>query len=151
MDLEEIFRAHQREVFVYLLRVVGDQHRAEDLAQETFVRAMESLVRYRGDASLRTWLFAIARTTMADYFRKSRRESFEEPPEPEVAHDTQKRLEIEDALRELPPALREAIVLCDVLGFEPTEAAAVADVTANAFRVRLHRARARSREVYARG
>jgi len=39
MELEELFRAHQKEVYVYLLRVVGDEHLAEDLAQETFLRA----------------------------------------------------------------------------------------------------------------
>lgn len=50
MELEDVFRAHQQAVFAYFLRVVGNWQDAEELTQETFVRACGAAVRFRGDA-----------------------------------------------------------------------------------------------------
>lgn len=149
MDLESIFRVHQQEIYVYFYRTIGDVSRAEDLAQETFVRAFEGLVRFRGDASFRTWLFGIARNVLAESRRTRRGAALDPMHEEQWDPDPGQKVIVEEALASLPLASREAIVLCDVLGFEPSEAAAIAGTTANAFRVRLHRARARFKEVYA--
>lgn len=151
VDLEEIFRASEGHVFVYFLRVVGDRDLAADLAQDTLVRALENIGRFRGESSFRTWLMAIARARLADHFRRKRPEALEEPPEQTVHDRHDLRLGVEETLRELPTTYREALVLCDVLGFEPTEAAAVTGLTDNAFRVRLHRARKRFRELHGDG
>lgn len=150
MELEDIFRAHQREIFMYLLRTVGDRQLAEDLAQDTFLRACGSAVLFRGEASPRTWLFSIARRALADHYRRRAPEVLLESTT-DVAvptHDSTEQIAVEQVLAALPLAHREAIVLCDILGFSPTEAAGLTGLTANAFRVRLHRARAQFREVY---
>lgn len=131
---------------MYFLRSLGEKETAEDLAQDTLVSAWEALVRFRGDASFRTWLFAIARRKLAEHLRRVKR-SFELEPPPPTA-DATDRMAVEGVLGSLATIDREAIVLCDVLGFEPSEAAAVAGVTPNAFRVRLHRARRRFKERY---
>lgn len=148
MDLEALFRAHQKEIYVYLLRTVGDRGTAEDLAQETFLRALRSAPLFRGESSLRTWLFAIARVTLADHIRRKR-------PEHPVPIDDRPARDRADAasdigavLGSLPVIAREVLVLCDVLGFAPTETAQILGIEPNAVRVRLHRARARFREVY---
>jgi len=149
VDLEQIFRAHQKEIYVYFLRTTGNRHRAEDLGQETFARACSAAVLFRGDSSVRTWLFSIARRVMVDDIR--RRGPASTPLETELpgpAGDPSDRLAIERALREIPISSREAIVLCDVLELSPSEAAEVTGLNANAFRVRLHRARKQFREVY---
>jgi RNA polymerase sigma-70 factor, ECF subfamily len=149
VDLEQIFRAHQQEIYVYFLRTTGNRHRAEDLGQETFARACSAAVLFRGDSSVRTWLFSIARRVMVDDIR--RRGPATAPLEIEPsgpARDPSDRLAIEQALRALPVTSREAIVLCDVLGLTPSEAAEITGLNANAFRVRLHRARGQFREVY---
>ena len=148
MDLEQIFRAHQKEIFVYFLRTVGQRELAEDLAQETFVRACRAALLYRAEASIRTWLFSIARATMADHFRKRNPEVLQDPEDTVVVSGTEKRLEVEEALAALPLASREALTLCDVLGMPQEEAATALGIDGNAFRVRLHRARRRFREVY---
>lgn len=150
MELEDIFRAHQKEIFMYLLRTVGDRQLAEDLAQDTFLRACGSAILFRGEASPRTWLFSIARRALADHYRRRAPEVLLETvePAPTVEPRTDERLAVEQALNALPLLHREAVVLCDVLGFSPSEAAELAGVTPNAFRVRLHRARAMFREVY---
>jgi RNA polymerase sigma-70 factor, ECF subfamily len=149
MDLEEIFRLHQKEIYVYFLRTTGNRPLAEDLGQETFARACSAAVLFRGDSSIRTWLFAIARRVMVDHIRRRGPET----AALDVAHedragDPSERLAIEQALQSLATSSREAIVLCDVLGLSPAEAAEITGLTANAFRVRLHRARAQFREVY---
>ena len=148
MDLEQIFRAHQKEIFVYFLRTVGDRELAEDLSQETFVRACRAALLYRAEASLRTWLFTIARGTLADHYRRKRPEMIPAVEDRPTDHDPAGRVAIEQAMAALPVAFREAIVLCDVLGFSPNEAATTIGLNANAFRVRLHRARQQFREVY---
>lgn len=147
VELEEIFRAHQKEIYVYFLRTLGDRSLAEDLAQDTFLRALRGSLLYRAEASIRTWLFSIARNVLADHFRRHRTTT---PEVPETTHDpqTDRRMAIEQALAAIPLPSREAIVLCDVLGFSPSEASSVTGTTPNAFRVRLHRARTQFREVY---
>lgn len=150
MDLEQIFCAHQKEIFVYFLRTVGQRELAEDLAQETFTRACRAALLYRAEASIRTWLFSIARATMADHFRKRNPEVLQEPEDIAVVSAAEKRVEVEEALAALPLTSREALTLCDVLDVPQDEAAAVLGIEPNAFRVRLHRARRRFREVYGR-
>lgn len=150
VDVDDLFRLYQRPVFGYLLRVTGDRGLAEDLAQEVFLRAFRSAARFRGDASVRTWLFVIARSVLASHYRRRHLPRFDDgDADVPVDVDPAQRLGVEEALQALSPPSREALVLVDLLGFEPTEAAAVVGVAANAFRVRLHRARAAFREVYA--
>ena len=152
MELEDVFRAHQRAVFAYFLRVVGNRDDAEELTQETFVRACSAAVRFRGDASVRTWLFGIGRRVLLEAVRAG---LFERRPELAEREDPRpdrpdERIDLERALASLGVADREALVMVDVLGFEPVEVARIVGVTPDAFRVRLHRARAKLRERYGR-
>jgi RNA polymerase sigma-70 factor (ECF subfamily) len=151
VELEDVFRAHQGAVFAYFLRVVGNRQDAEELTQETFVRACGAALRFRGDSSVKTWLFGIARRVLLE---ASRAGLFERRPElPEIAttgQDVEARIDLERALASLGVIDREALVMVDVLGFEPIEAAGVIGVSPEAMRVRLHRARGRMREAYGR-
>jgi RNA polymerase sigma-70 factor (ECF subfamily) len=151
MELEDVFRAHQRAVFAYFLRLVGDRHEAEELTQETFVRACGAAIRFRGDSSVKTWLFGIARRVLLEFVRAKRLEVNADPNLPERAGPPQhfdERLDLERAFQALSIADREVLMLVDVLGFEPAEAARAMRVEPGTLRVRLHRARARMREVY---
>jgi RNA polymerase sigma-70 factor (ECF subfamily) len=149
MELENVFRNHQRAVYAYFLRVVGDRHAAEELAQETFVRACAAALRFRGDAPVANWLFGIARHVLLEASRKGlfRRElGFEglDPPDEEVDHDL--RIDLERAFSALGRHDRETLVLVDLLGFSPTAAAELMTVEPGTFRMRLNRARRRLRE-----
>jgi RNA polymerase sigma-70 factor, ECF subfamily len=154
LDLEELFRRHQREVFAYFLRMVGDANNAEELTQETFVRACGAAFRFRGDSSVRTWLFGIGRRVLLEASRAGlfdRQTPFEEVHAvPTKDPPADERLYLEHVLSQLRPADREAIVMVDVLGFEPIEVAVLLRISPDAFRVRLHRARARFRELFER-
>lgn len=152
MELEDVFRAHQQAVFAYFLRLVGNRQDAEELTQETFVRACGAALRFRGNSSVRTWLFGIARRVLLE---ASRAGLFERRPElPEraapAAPDPDERMDLERALASLGVSDREVLVMVDMLGFEPIEGAAMVGVTPDTFRVRLHRARGRLREAYGR-
>ncbi|WP_258110488.1 RNA polymerase sigma factor [Alicyclobacillus sp. SP_1] len=71
--IEEMFSAHKDELYRYLTHAIGDGEEAKDLLQETFIRAIKGLPGYRNDASYRTWLFTLARTSVADHLRRKRR------------------------------------------------------------------------------
>jgi RNA polymerase sigma-70 factor, ECF subfamily len=148
MDLSQVFSAHQREIYVYVLRVLGDSSTAEDLTQDVFERAYRAALRFRGDSSVRTWLFAIAHNVLVSHMRRRRGDARPILDDDLVnSPNLGQRADIESALAALSPLAREAIVLCDVLQFSPSEAAAVLSISAGAMRVRLHRARAAFREV----
>jgi RNA polymerase sigma-70 factor (ECF subfamily) len=153
VELEDVFRAHQRAVFAYFLRVVGSRQDAEELAQETFVRACSAAVRFRGDSSVTTWLFGIARRVLLEAIRAGLFERSSELVEPEDpgTDRPEERIDLERALASLRVADREALVMVDVLGFEPIEVAAMIGIAPETFRVRLHRARSRLREAYGDG
>jgi RNA polymerase sigma-70 factor (ECF subfamily) len=148
VEIEDVFRSYERAVFAYFLRVVGDRHDAEELTQETFVRACAAIVRFRGDAAVSTWLFGIARRVLLE---ASRRGLFDRPrsvadvdaPIDPPDHDV--RLDLEAAFAELEPVDREVLMLVDFLGFGSGEAAGILGIEAGAFRMRLHRARGRLR------
>lgn len=153
IDLEDIFRAHEREVFAYFLRLLGNRQDAEELAQETFVRACSASLRFRGDSSVRTWLFGIARRVFLETIRArgvERPSEVLDEPSDATDGDPDERLDLERALASLGDADREALVMVDVLDFEPIEVAGLLGISPETFRVRLHRARARLREAYGR-
>lgn len=147
-----MFRAHQQAVFAYFLRVVGDRQDAEELTQETFVRACGAALRFRGDSKISTWLFGIARRVLLEAGRAGLFERRSELPEraAEPSGDPDDRIDLERALASLGVGDREALVMVDVLGFEPIEVATMVGVSPDTFRVRLHRARGRLREAYER-
>jgi RNA polymerase sigma-70 factor (ECF subfamily) len=151
VELEDVFRAYQRSLFAYFVHLAGNVRDAEELTQETFVRACGAAVRFRGDSSVRTWLFGIAHRVFLEAARSG---LFENPSQieerPGVQEDLDERLDLERAFASLQLVDRETLMLVDVLGFEPIEAARMVRVSPEAFRVRLHRARARLRQRYLR-
>lgn len=132
-----------------LCAVLVDERSAEDLAQETFLRAVRSLVRFRGDASARTWLLLIARRACMDELRTRIRRRKRDARLLENAAST--ALSVADASEEptvadlvarLDPERRAAFVLTQTLGLTCEEAAAVCECAPGTIRSRLARARA---------
>lgn len=73
-DIEEIYKLYKDDIFKYLISLTYDPSLSEDLLSETFIRAIKSIGRFKGDSSIKTWLFSIARYTWYDYLRKERKE-----------------------------------------------------------------------------
>ena len=81
MDFEEIYRRYFGDVYRYLLRLSGSETAAEDVTSETFLRAMQSLPRFRGDCDVRVGLCRIARNTYFSTRRDPDNQPMEEPGE----------------------------------------------------------------------
>ncbi|MCP5027238.1 MAG: sigma-70 family RNA polymerase sigma factor [Actinomycetia bacterium] len=143
---EQFVRETQADVW-RLCRWMGDLHAADDLTQETYLRALGSLSKYRGDGSARGWLMSIARRTCADHARRSvRRRRLDEKVEANADHNVEPSgghwFEVEDLLLELDADRREAFVLTQLLGLRYDEAAQALAVPVGTIRSRVARARA---------
>lgn len=115
---------------------------ADDLAQETFVRAVRALGGFRGDASARTWLLSIARHVCIDELRGRTRRERGLGGAPPSAPDASEPSVVADLLRRLGPKRRTAFVLTQLLGLGYEEAAIVCGCPTGTIRSRVARARA---------
>jgi RNA polymerase sigma-70 factor (ECF subfamily) len=116
--------------------------------QDTFVRATRAMAGYRG-GSPRAWLFAIARTTFLDEYRKRARRPTEPIPDmPTSDPDVAERQTIETVLASLPESQRSALLLRDQLGLSYEEVAQALGKSLAATKVIIHRARATFRRAY---
>ncbi len=146
--IEEFYRAHAEAVFAFLVSLSRDRILAEDLMQETFIKATRSLGGYRG-GNPRSWLFAIARSVFIDDTRRHR-------PVPVADIDEGRAMEtdvpeadlIERILGRLPERQRTALLLCDRAGLTYAEVADVVGCTPAAAKVLIHRARVAFRSYY---
>lgn len=129
-----------------LCRLLGDPDTVDDLVQDTYLRAIRSLPRFRRDGSARSWLLAIARNTCADATRsrvRAREHLRALDPETEGASSADSPwAEVEDLLRGLDTQRREAFVLTQLMGLPYAEAAEVAGCPVGTIRSRVSRARA---------
>ena len=148
--LAEFVRATQGDVHRFLVHLSGP-HDAEDLAQETYLRALGSLPSFSGRSSARTWLLSIARHVAADAVRRAARRPRRRSPSPDEALSTRlptppAGADEEVLVRALVMALdahrREAFVLTQLVGLSYTEAARVCDCPVGTIRSRVARARA---------
>jgi len=131
----ELVRRYQSPVRAFLTRMTrGDTHLADDLAQETFLKAWWKLYTYRGGARFSTWLFGIAfnefrmvSRRQAELAWKEADESPLEPEEPAATRDRHLHLDLTEALKLLNSNERAAVVLCCQNGLSHEEAAQVLD------------------------
>lgn len=146
-SFESLIRRYQAPVYRFVVHLIGDPSAAEDVTQETFVRAFRSLRRYRGDSRFTTWLFAIARNCATDHLRRAARrgrlsrrlEGRVPDPEP----DSSLGLELREALDALPSELLEPTLLIDLWGFSYSEVARLTSTPEGTIKSRVHRARQR--------
>lgn len=123
-----------------------DPASADDLTQQTYLKAIEALPRYRGDAPAAAWLLSIARHTCVDEIRRRQRrretESIGLLVDPPVRRDHDERLTLEAAIADLNTERREPFVLTQLIGLSYEEAAAVIGCPIGTVRSRVYRARA---------
>ena len=125
-----------------------DRQSADDLAQETFIRAVRNLPGFGGDASARTWLLAVARHTCLDELRARDRRRRRDASlrdlhrSPAVVVDAAGEIAVTDLVAHLDPERRAAFVLTQWLGLSYLDAASVCDCPVGTIRSRVARARA---------
>jgi RNA polymerase sigma factor (sigma-70 family) len=154
---DEIVREHSARVYRLAYRLTGNQHDAEDLTQEVFVRVFRSLSKYT-PGTFEGWLHRITTNLFLDTVRRRQRIRFEglgddaaerlrgrEPNPAQVYDDRHLDGDIQTALDALAPEYRAAVVLCDIEGFSYEEIAATLGVKMGTVRSRIHRGRAQLR------
>jgi RNA polymerase sigma-70 factor, ECF subfamily len=139
---ERLVRSTQADVW-RLCSHLGSREAADDLAQETYLRAWRSLPSFRGDSSVRTWVLAIARRVAADHIRAAGRlrRLATLPPGDGVHPDGTGVVDVDLLLQGLDDDRRLAMYLTQVLGLSYAEAAAVCDCPIGTIRSRVARAR----------
>jgi RNA polymerase sigma-70 factor (ECF subfamily) len=153
----ELVRNHREGVVNLVYRMGGDIPLAEDVAQETFIRAWRGLARYRPRSPFRNWLYRIATNAALDVLRR-RRESVDieslalaaSEPGPERAVEGQERGElVQQAVLALPSASRAVLVLREYEGLSYRQIAEVLDIPIGTVMSRLSYARNRLRQTLA--
>lgn len=144
-----LYTQNVQRVYAMALRLTGSVSDAEDVVQETFIKAFRSLPSFRQESALGTWLCRIAINLCRDLFkRRSRFESEDKIPEAEHSGGLfAERPKLLAALEKLPDGYREVLVMHDVLGMEHNEMAEVLGVHEGTSKSQLHKARARMREL----
>ena len=139
--IERFYREHANAVYAFLLSLCRDPVWAEDLMQDTFVKATRSMGGYRG-GNPRSWLFSIARSVFIDDTRRRRAIPVEEIEEQGVADsDVAELMLIERSLSKLPERQRIALLLADKAGLSYAEVAEAIGCSEAAVKVLIHRAR----------
>ena len=143
---------HADRVYRLAYRLTGNQHDAEDLTQETFIRVFRSLASYQ-PGTFEGWLHRITTNLFLDLARRRARVRMEALPEDadripggdpspdQVYASNHLDPELQAALDELPPDFRAAVVLCDVEGLSYEEIGATLGVKLGTVRSRIHRGR----------
>lgn len=156
-------------VYTRALRMLNDPDEAENILQQTFIKACEKIGEFEGRSGLGTWIYRIATNEVLMNLRRRQQpttsidtteETFQPGDVPQnvrtwtidpanSALDTELRRQLEQALQELPESLRVIFVMREMQGLSTSETAELLGLGESAVKVRLHRARLRLRELLA--
>ncbi len=165
----ELVRRYERPVFSLIFRMVRDRETAEDLAQDSFIKVLNHIDRYRPEFKLSSWLFKIANNVAIDFLRRRQLDTISLDGSPhaasqaeieatsfDVAVRQESALEemeakelgsaIERAITSLRPEYRSCILLRHVEGRSYEEIAATLDLPLGTVKTYIHRARHQLRE-----
>jgi RNA polymerase sigma-70 factor, ECF subfamily len=157
---EGLYRQHAHRLYNLAFRMTGGAD-AEDLLQDVFLQAYRKLGSYKGDSSLGTWLYRLTMNLCLDHLRSKQgkmgqvTDSLDEedaapvasPFRPAEANNA--RLDLEQAIAQLPPSYRSAFVLHDVEGYQHDEIAGILGIAEGSSKSLLHKARLRLRSILA--
>ncbi len=139
-----LYRRHTPSLYPFVLRVVGGSDaEAEDVVQDTWLRAVRGLPRFRWESSFRTWLMGIGLNRAREVLRK-RKLRGESTELPDVGRDPPPladRMDLERAIQCLPDGYRTVLILHDVEGFTHPEISERLEIAIGTSRSQLHHAR----------
>jgi len=145
---EELYHATVGRIHGLCLRMCGDIHLAEELTQESYIRAWQKLETFRGDSLFSTWLHRVAVNVVLGHLRSAGRrpvleavEDHWDRPLAVVRSNPQTALDLERAIAGLPPRARAVFVLHDVEGYKHQEIAELAGMALGTSKAQLSRAR----------
>jgi len=153
----EIVTHYEAPILRYLYRLTGDREVAQDLTQDTFIKAYKGILKTKNDISFRAWLYRIATNNALQFHRRKRLLSFipftrsEEmniPSAEDSAGRTDERIVIEEVLLEVPREQRICMVLHFVEGLKYREVAEIIGISEDAVRMRVARGRQTFLKIY---
>ena len=155
-SIEQLYTDYYQSILRHLERLVRNHETAEDLAHDTFVKALRHWEQLEQVASVRCWLYRIATNTAYDFLRRGRRvdiqpltddhaQLFTSPPIAERFGDAEPILA---ALRRIPEHYRRPLLLATA-GYDHKDIATALNSNVNTIKTRVHRARMQFRQHYA--
>jgi RNA polymerase sigma-70 factor, ECF subfamily len=159
----EFCHAYRDGVFGLCLRMLRNRDAAEEASQDVFARAAKGIKDFRGESSLKTWLYRIAHNVCLAHAEAARREAryrkddavgldqsaYDGPDAERETASRELREILEKALGELDFEFREAIILREIEDLSYEEIAATTSVPVNTVKTRIYRARVRLQELLA--
>jgi len=154
--LGDLLERHQRQVFAFGMKMCGDSEDAQEVAQNTLLSMVRSVRDFRGEASLSTWLYTVARSFCIKKRRRTKGAPAHHEPLDAAAHEQaaepapspeqtllgrETRDAVAAALDQLEPEAREVVILRDLEGLTAPEVAQITGLSVAAVKSRLHRAR----------
>lgn len=153
---EKLYRLHRDRIYGLVWRLCGgDRALAEDLLQESFIRAWQKLESFRGDSQFGTWLHKLsANVALSDRRSKIRRLEREGSLDGAIERTATgekdvwagQRMDLEQAISRLPERARTVLVLYDIEGYSHAEIAEISGMAVGSSKAQLHRARNLVRE-----
>lgn len=141
-------RENQENIYGLAFRMTGNREDSLDITQETFVRALENIKKFRGESLLSTWLYSIAANVSRDLLRRNSKRSFVDIDEVVVSADSRTPLSILEekderqfvrkAVLSLPPKARAAFVLRFEKGLPISEIAGILKRSEGTIKAQLH-------------
>ena len=156
-EFEALFSRYEEPICSYLARMTGDLPRAQELAQETFLRAYRAMARGETWENPRAWLYRVASRLAANDHRRRKLLQWvplgdrDPAPGPSPAEATATRLDFQAALNRLPPRYRAPLLLAAVADYRVAEIADILGLGSSAVKMRLSRAREMLRRAYDEG
>jgi RNA polymerase sigma-70 factor, ECF subfamily len=156
---EEIYKRHHRRTYNLCLRMTQNPSEAEDLTQEVYIQIYRKSGSFRGDSAFSTWLHRLTVNQVLMHFR---RRSFKnerttddgEMPEPVIAQSESSqrsplldRIDIDNAVEQLPAGYKAIFILHDIEGFDHEEIARRIGVSVGTSKSQLHKARLKMRKL----
>lgn len=149
-ELTEWFNQYGESILTYILLMVRDYQQAEDLTQETFIKAYKHQQQFEQKSSVKTWLFSIAHNVTKDYFRKKHplqhylgltmeEKDYKSIPEQIVAMNFQTE-QLYKAIQQLKPSYRHVIILRKLKEFSTAETALILNWSESKVKMTLKRA-----------
>ena len=151
----ELYARHSARIFSLAARMAGSPDTGEDLLQEIFLQAHRKIAGFKGGSAIGTWLYRLALNHCLDFVR-SRQAKMDKATEtidgdirgPLLAarrDSPAERIDLERAMRQLPPGCREVFVLHDVEGYEHKEIAAMLGIAEGTSKSQVFKARTKLR------
>ena len=151
----DLYARHSSRIFSLATRMSGSPETGEDLLQEIFLQAYRKIGGFKGDAAIGTWLYRLALNHCLDFVRSRQAKmdkattAIEEdgysPELPARRESPAERIDLERAMRHLPPGCREVFVLHDVEGYEHKEIAAMLGIAEGTSKSQVFKARMKLR------